>query len=97
MPKFNLTEQLNSTRNNIDSDEDFGILLEDSPRQAAQRIVMLPLATLVEYKDEQFEKTTGRPQPFRTYSQEDLESLAKSIAEHGVIDPITVRPFESGK
>lgn len=97
MPKFNLTEQLNSTRNNVDSDEDFGILLEDSPRQAAQRIVMLPLATLVEYKDEQFEKTTGRPQPFRTYSQEDLESLAKSIAEHGVIDPITVRPFESGK
>ena len=27
MPKFNLTEQLNSTRNNVDSDEDFGILL----------------------------------------------------------------------
>ena len=97
MPKFNLTEQLASTRYHTDSDEAFDGLLETSERQAGQSIVILPLAKLVEYKDENFEKTTGQPQPFRTYSQEELESLAKSIAEHGVIDPITVRPFEGGK
>ena len=96
MPKFNLAEQLASTRYHMDA-EDLGELLETSDSQAVQRLVILPLAKLVEYKDEKFERTTGRPQPFRTYSQEDLESLAKSIAEHGVIDPITVRPFESGK
>ena len=96
MPKFNLAEQLASTRYHMDA-EDLGELLETSDSQAMQRLVILPLAKLVEYKDENFERTTGRPQPFRTYSQEDLESLAKSIAEHGVIDPITVRPFEGGK
>ena len=97
MPKFDLTEQLASTRYHADGDENFGELLTPSERQSGQSIVMLPLAKLVEYKDENFEKTTGQPQPFQTYSQEDLESLAKSIAEHGVIDPITVRPFEGGK
>lgn len=97
MPKFNLAEQLASTRYRMDDAEDLGELLETSDNQAVQRLVILPLAKLVEYKDDNFERTTGRPQPFRTYSQEDLESLAKSIAEHGVIDPITVRPFESGK
>ena len=97
MPKFNLAEQLASTRYHMDDAEDLGELLETSDSQAVQRLVILPLAKLVEYKDDNFERTTGRPQPFRTYSQEDLESLAKSIAEHGVIDPITVRPFEGGK
>ena len=97
MPKFNLTEQLASTRYHTDSEEAFDDILETSERQTGQSIVILPLAKLVEYKDEDFERATGRPQPFRTYSQEDLESLAKSIAEHGVIDPITVRPFEGGK
>ena len=96
MPKFNLTEQLASTRYHAD-DEDFDELLASPDRLAGQRLIMLPLAKLVEYKDEDFERATGRPQPFRTYSQEDLESLAKSIAEHGVIDPITVRPFDEGK
>ena len=96
MPKFNLTEQLASTRYHTD-DEDFDELLASPDRLAGQRLIMLPLAKLVEYKDEDFERATGRPQPFRTYSQEDLESLAKSIAEHGVIDPITVRPFDEGK
>lgn len=97
MPKFNLTEQLASTRYNTNSNEDFSELLGSPEGQAGQSLVMLPLAKLVEYRDEDFEKATGRPQPFRTYSQEDLESLAKSIAEHGVIDPITVRPYEEGK
>lgn len=97
MPKFNLAEQLTSTRYSLDGDEDFSELLTSSDKLAGQHLVMLPLAKLVEYKDADFEKDTGRPQPFRTYSQEDLESLAKSIAEHGVIDPITVRPFKGGK
>ena len=65
MPKFNLTEQLASTRYHTD-DEDFDELLASPDRLAGQRLIMLPLAKLVEYKDEDFERATGRPQPFRT-------------------------------
>lgn len=35
--------------------------------------------------------------PRRDFNQEALEELAKSIAQHGVIQPITVRPILDGK
>ena len=60
MPKFNLAEQLASTRYRMDDAEDLGELLETSDNQAVQRLVILPLAKLVEYKDDNFERTTGR-------------------------------------
>ena len=63
MPKFNLAEQLASTRYHMDDAEDLGELLKTSDSQAVQRLVILPLAKLVEYKDDNFERTTGRPQP----------------------------------
>ena len=44
-----------------------------------------------------FENITGKPQPFNAYSEEDLKALAKSIAEQGVINPITVRPIDNGQ
>ena len=47
MPKFNLTEQLASTRYHTD-DEDFDELLASPDRLAGQRLIMLPLAKLVE-------------------------------------------------
>ncbi len=83
----------------IDNEEDFDFILQASTveTEKGKDIVMLPMEMLEEYKDENFESITGRPQPFHAYSREDLEALAKSIAEQGVINPITVRPIENGK
>lgn len=99
MAKRDLQAQLNAVQYRENGTDDFDGLVDASPTRPSSKIkvVMLPVASLVEYKDENFEKLTGRPQPFRAYTQEDLEALAKSISEHGVIDPITVRPFEAGK
>lgn len=38
----------------------------------------------------------GRYQPRRTPAEADLEELARSIREHGVLQPILVRPVEGG-
>ncbi len=81
-----------------DSDDDFEeiVVSAEFPVTEKNKIILLPLEKTVEYTDENFERITGRPQPFKTYSGERLESLAKSISEHGVIDPITVRPLSDG-
>ena len=82
-----------------DNEEDFDFILQASTveTEKGKDIVMLPMEVLEEYRDENFESITGRPQPFHAYSREDLEALAKSIDEQGVINPITVRPMENGK
>lgn len=93
MARLNLQEQIKSTRYGQSDGEDFeNIIARPSPKVSG-RIFLLPLEQLVEYKDETFEKITGRPQPFHPYSPEEMQALSKSIAEHGVIDPITVRPL----
>ena len=81
-----------------DSDDDFEeiVVSPRTPVTDKDKIVLLPLDKTVEYTDENFESITGRPQPFKAYGDERLDSLAKSIAEHGVIDPITVRPLADG-
>lgn len=81
-----------------DSDDDFEEIVASTrtPITEKDKIVLLPLGKTVEYTDENFERITGRPQPFKAYNDERLDSLAKSIAEHGVIDPITVRPLTNG-
>ncbi|GHF36890.1 ParB family chromosome partitioning protein [Deinococcus metalli] len=40
--------------------------------------------------------TTGKGQPRRTFPQGSLESLANSIREHGVLQPLLVRPDGDG-
>ena len=100
MPKLDLARQIGSMQYGETNVDDFdeiiettGVSLQDNKSQIAN----IPMDLLVEYKDEQFENITGRPQPFNAYSQEDLEALAKSISEQGVINPITVRPTEDGR
>ena len=97
MPKKSLKEQIQSIEYRDADTEDFDDIIDTTPEKvissAKNKITMLPLEKLVEYKDENFEKIAGRPQPFREYSQEDLESLADSILKHGIITPIVVRPF----
>ena len=39
----------------------------------------------------------NRDQPRRTFDQEALEELADSIAQHGVIQPLLVRPMAGGR
>ncbi len=97
MAKLNLQEQIRSTRYDRSGEEDFEDFVAKPSLKVSGRIVMLPLEQLVEYKDEMFEKITGRPQPFHAYSQEDMLAMAKSIEAHGVIDPITVRPIDGNK
>jgi ParB family chromosome partitioning protein len=38
----------------------------------------------------------GRYQPRKRFTQDDLQELADSIAEHGVVQPIVVRPISGG-
>ncbi len=99
MPNRNLGEQIRSVQyRREDEEHSFDGLLDDVGNQnsAKYKVVMLPLDRLVEYQDESFEKIAGRPQPFHCYSSEELQSLAQSISEHGVINPITVRPIGNG-
>ena len=72
------------------------ILAPTAPGVDKEKVILLPVSKTVEYSDEDFEKATGRPQPFKVYTETRMESLCKSIAEIGVIDPITVRPLPDG-
>ena len=100
MPKMDLAAQISSMQYNETDSEDFDEIVGSSvvPAQDGKTLIShIPMDLLVEYKDEQFESLTGRPQPFNAYSQEDLETLAKSIYDQGVINPITVRPMNDGR
>lgn len=100
MSKLDLATQISSMQYNEADIEDFVEIIETAnvPIQKSEfPISYIQIGLLVEYKDEQFEKLTGRPQPFNAYSDEDLEKLAKSISEQGVINPITVRPIPNGE
>ena len=61
-----------------------GDFVEDSQEQSAYR-------TLPIYKVE-----PNPDQPRRDFDEEELQSLADSIAEHGIIQPLTVRELNSG-
>lgn len=99
MLKKSLKEQLQSRQTGQEDIQMFDEILSDPVPQpiAAEKIVKLPIGKLVEYKDENFEKLTSRPQPFRAYNQDELEAMAESIKRNGVITPITVRPFGAGQ
>ena len=66
---------------------------ENEFKKSNLSIFNIPITELVEYSDAKFEKITGRPQPFKEYSDEDMSKLAKSISEYGVLQPISVRPY----
>ena len=38
----------------------------------------------------------NRDQPRKVFNEESITSLAESIKEHGMLQPILVRPFRSG-
>lgn len=89
-------QQLHSISSDSENDFDEIVSSARSSNDTA-KITVIPLEKLVEYSDDAFENITGRPQPFKAYSQESLESLSKSIRENGVINPIIVRPLNEEK
>lgn len=62
------------------------VTLEENRERAEKEILELPVMKIEPRQD----------QPRRRFDEEALEDLADSIAKHGVIQPITVRPQESG-
>lgn len=50
--------------------------------KTADRVALIPLERL----------TSNRAQPRRTFCQDDLEELAESIRNHGILQPLSVRP-----
>ena len=65
-----------------------GALLGDFPEETAEKS---PYQLLPIYKIE-----PNRNQPRQDFDETELEALAESIAEHGIIQPLTVRELESG-
>lgn len=97
MAKCSLADRLNAMQSSADAEEEFDeILISRHSPPVQNHIVKLPLDRLVDYADEHFEKIAGRPQPFRLYDEESLQSLADSIRENGVMQPIIVRPLPDG-
>ena len=62
------------------------LTLEENRERAEKEISELPIMKIEPRQD----------QPRRRFDEAALEDLADSIAKHGVIQPITVRPQESG-
>ncbi len=62
------------------------LLFADNGAEGEQNVVMLPLG----------EVEPNREQPRRDFDQETLLQLADSIREHGVLQPILVRPLPGG-
>lgn len=59
----------------------------DFGQQPQVQLMQLPLEILDAWLG-----TAGEQQPFKLYSEEKLSKLAESIRQHGVIEPICVRP-----
>ena len=90
MPKPDIKDQIMTRGRNrvFDDDSDF-----DAPKQN-NRIFELPLDMLVEYEDTNFLRSYGQPQPFREYTEEELDELTQNIKIVGVLAPVIVRPWE---
>lgn len=62
-------------------------LFEEAARDVGSDVATLPLRDI----------EPDKHQPRKDFSEEPLNELAASIAEHGVIQPITVRPCATGE
>lgn len=69
------------------------IYYEEKYKKSDSDIFNIPIEDLIEYSDSKFERIAGRQQPFKEYSDEELSKLANSISQYGVLQPISVRPY----
>lgn len=58
----------------------------------AAQLMQLPLTVL-----DPWSGANGEDQPFRPYTPAMLEDLSENIRQHGIIQPITVRPRSNGR
>ena len=81
--------------NKLTEEDDFQNLFgfnENQSQKQDNRIVELPIKKLVEYEDTDFLRSYNQPQPFREYTEDELNALAQSIKDVGIIEPVVVRP-----
>ena len=62
------------------------VTMEENTERALKEITELPIMKIEPRQD----------QPRRRFDEDALEELAESIAKHGIIQPLTVRPMETG-
>ena len=60
--------------------------------QRGARLIQAPLSALTPWTG-----ADGKPQPFRPYGQAELEALAESIRQNGVLESIRIRPLPDGR
>ena len=61
------------------------LMLENSVEETG-KVISLPILEIVPNRD----------QPRRSFDEEKLAELADSIAQHGVLQPLLVRPMPDG-
>lgn len=83
-----MPEHRNLARGESEWSDTYGNLGMMTPTQLMQ----LPLAVL-----DPWQGPDGEAQPFRPYTPAMLEDLAENIRQHGIIQPITVRPRPNGR
>ncbi|NJD01820.1 MAG: ParB/RepB/Spo0J family partition protein [Ruminiclostridium sp.] len=76
-----LSNRIESRNTNQRLDKDFNSLFGITVDEDVERVVKIPLTKLLPFNN----------QPFKPYSEEKLEELARSIQEQGLLNPIIVR------
>lgn len=69
-------------------------IIRPAKADGRNQIKYLTSEQLIEYTDEEFQKTAGRPQPFHEYNGAEFDSLVESVKENGVLEPVIVRPYQ---
>lgn len=88
-----LADNLNFVSEDMDETAESHLLNRPLKASEKNRILYLDPDELVEYTDEDFERATGRPQPFHEYSGEEFDHLVESIRENGIMQPVIIRPY----
>ncbi len=89
----NMAERLSFVSEDLEEQSISPAISRPAAASSKNRIVCLTQEQLLEYTDHEFQKTVGRPQPFREYNGEEFDSLVESVKENGILEPVIVRPY----
>lgn len=81
---------MNEARGNNEWRETYGSGFGSQVKES--RLIKVPIDQLDPWQDE-----NGNRQPFRMYSDAQLQELADNIRHHGIITPLRVRPVGKGR
>lgn len=74
-------------RKTLPSLDDLFSTEEERQDVTIEKVVDIPIANIIDFKDH----------PFRVIVNEDLQNMATSIAEHGILEPAIVRKIDNEK